>query len=430
MSELERLFEPSEDAWKTPKLNDPGSGAARSLRERVGADGADPDQMHNARLPHSAPDVPASTSTGVGLRTSDSGELSAGVSEPSVDLLALVGSAGGRSDYSGWGTPELARAGQRPSSPRQKLDAVNHLSVAVAVLAILMLVGAGAFAFIQRSFANPADEAMVSLGEREAELANETKQAQIASELYVASREEAAASAIAAADVLARLDGRIEAAPLNAARAAHTALEQAASQPVDVSVPAYTRAAIDEESLEQVAHAIDAVRRFRDSLGERVADVRDARSVVIAARAAFDKSLGDVEAALGAVALAQLAAETAADVALRDAVSTSMSRLRDVRGAGGDGLVEIGDLVSALDALAEENERALAEQREVTERPTPVPAVPRYSLPDGSGSVGPSQAATPEATSPSAEPAPQPEPSPSSSSPGDVGISPGDVEAG
>ncbi|MBT9606340.1 hypothetical protein [Microbacterium sp.] len=295
---------------------------------------------------------------------------------------------------------------------------MNFLSVAVAVLAILMLLGVGSFALVQRATANPADSAMASLREREAELANEISRAQTAAELYEASREQAAASASAAADVLESLDGTIEPETLAAAQAARLSLERVASTPIDASVPKYTRATIGEKSFQQVARAINTAQGLQDSLPELMTEVRRARADVMAASAEFNASMRKVAASLERIATARLS-DTAASAPFLDAVSAATARVRDAQGAGGDGLTQIRDLVSALEALTSESERVLTERRDATDRSAPAPNAPQFGTPPVVEPTEPSPVPSPQEASPPAEPPPAPNPSPSSSDPGE-----------
>ncbi len=312
------------------------------------------------------------------------------------------------------------------------MGAVNYFSVAAASLAILALVGTASFAVVQRATANPADEAMVSLREREAELANETQVLQTAADLYSASVSEAASLAESSAPVLAGLSGRVDAPALVSAEASRAALQKAAESAVPVSVPVYQRGSIDEKSLTDVGQAIDGVRLARESLPPLVTDARDARSQVVAALTGFRTDLKTVGAAIESSTAALLADNDSAGSAFRSALSDAAAKVAAAQQAGGDGLAEMTSFASAVDALRVEDARVRAiEQAERDAEPvTPTPRNPGSgtrpgdtSNPGGGSSsdegTDPSPSPSPEAPQPSPEPSvePTPEPSPTEEPP-------------
>lgn len=336
----------------------------------------------------------------------------------SVGLAALVGSAGARPDQLSWSAPETARAGKRPMFSRRRAGAVNIVSVAVSILAVLVLVAAASVALIQRATANPADDAMASLREREAELTNEIDQLRTAMDLYSVSLESARASTVAARDVLPRVGERLSPGSMNDAQSAQAAVERLAAQPASVSLPAYSRGSINERSLVDVGHALDKVREIENSLPDMMAAVRDARADLMAALTTFRGSLVPVGKALQTTAAERVADASAADESFRAAVAAASGELGNVQAAGGDGLAEMSAVVAALGALDVENQRVLDERRSGTEgtsRGTTVPrstspSIPRVPSPTPSAAASPTPA--PQATTP---PDPQPLPSESAS---------------
>ncbi len=289
-------------------------------------------------------------------------------------LEALVGAGRIEVAEAGWTAPELTQAGRRPLfGGRRRAGAVNYFSVAVAVLAVLALVGTVSFAVVQRATANPADDAMVSLREREAELANETKALQTSADLYAASASEAAGLASASAPVLGGLQGRVDAAPLAAAEASRASLEQVsvAALAAPASVPAYERDQIDEKSLADVGKALDAVHLAREALPALIADVREDRSRVVDALEAFRAALASVGAAIEAEAAKIAEANDSAAASYRSAVTDAAARVKAVQQAGGDGLGEMTSYAVAVDALRAENKRVVAiEEAERESAPT------------------------------------------------------------
>ncbi|MEV7873742.1 hypothetical protein [Microbacterium sp. NPDC089188] len=413
------------DAVKTNGLRDlVGAGAAES---------ADSGPSLSAIVGASAPSTASRASDLTSLVGAASS--SARSASPAADLSALVGrEPGRRADEAGWRAPELAQVGRRPLfGGRRRVGAVNYFSVAAATLAVLTLVGTASFAVVQRATANPADEAMISLREREAELANETKVLQTAADLYAASVSEAASLADSSAPVLAGLSGRVDASVLASAESSRTALQEAAESAVPVSVPVYQRGAIDEKSLTDVGQAIDGVRLAGESLPPLVTDARDARSQVVAALAAFRTELKTVGTAIESSTAALLAANDSAGSAFRSAVSDAASKVAAAQQAGGDGLSEMTAFASAVDALRAEDARvrAIEEAERDAEPVTPTPRNPGSgtrpgdtSNPGGGsssdGGTDPAPSPSPEPSQPSPEPSvePTPEPSPTEESPG------------
>lgn len=330
-------------------------------------------------------------------------------------LASLVGTGVGRADERGWLAPELAQAGKRPLfGGRRKAGAVNYLSIVVAAVAVVALVGTASFAVIQRATANPADEAMVSLGEREAELRNDTNVLQTAADLFATTRTDAQALADSSAVVLAGLQGRVDAAPLAAAETARVNLAASASTTLPVEVPQYSRPSIDEKSLPAVAAAIDDVRLAREALPALLTRVRDARASVVAAVDAFRGELRAVGAAIDASATKEIDANDAAADSFRTAVADAATRVRVAQQAGGDGLSDMPSFAVAVDALRAENTRILA-LRAAEEDEADARSPQRTVDPPSSGGQQPSdpQPSDPPSTEPTTPPAPEPQPEPS-----------------
>ncbi len=352
-------------------------------------------------------------------------------SSSAADLSAMVGSRSAEKlDDTGWRAPDLAQAGRRPLfGGRRKAGPVNYLSVAVATLAVVALVGTASFAVVLRATANPADDAMVSLREREAELANETKVLQTAVDLYAGSTSEAAALAETSAPVLAALQGRVDGAALTTAENARVVLAEKAKAAAPVSVPAYQRESIDEKSLDDVGQAIDDVRLARETLPPLITEARDARSSVVTALSDYRTALTSLGTAIQAEAAKLTAANESAGSNFRTAVTDAAARVVSAQQAGGDGLADMPAYAVAVDALRVENARVVAleeAEREATRnRPTtPNGGTDNGRDPDsdssdpGTPSPEPSQPApspdpepSPEPTQP--EPTPDPEPQPS-----------------
>ncbi|MDF2916644.1 MAG: outer rane receptor protein mostly Fe transport [Microbacterium sp.] len=342
----------------------------------------------------------------------------------SKDLSALVGAPTRQVvDSEGWRAPELAQVGARPLfGGRRKAGAVNYLSVAAATLAVVALVVTTSFAFIQRATANPADDAMISLREREAELANETKVLQTAADLFDSSVEEAASLADASAPVLAGLSGRVDGSVLGSVESARGALAAAAASAVTISVPAYQRAQIDEKDLADVGKAIDNVRLSRDELPALITDAREARSTIVSAISGYRAQLRSLGTAIESEASKLVAENDSAGSSFQTAVTDTAARVVTAQRAGGDGLAEMPAYAAAVDALRAENARIVALEEAERENSPSRPTAPiggtgnggdtgSDSSDSGSPAPQPSQPAPPPDPEPSPEPS-QPEPTP------------------
>lgn len=330
----------------------------------------------------------------------------------SAEELSVRATPMGKGAPGGWLPPELARAGARPLfGGHRRAGAVNYLSIGVAVIAIVALVGTATLALVQRTTANPATVAAVSLREREAELSNEIAELRTASSLYDAAVKEARALAEVSAPVLAGLQGRLNAASLLVADSSRSALLQSVAAAVPVSVPEYRRGAIDEESLADVAGAIDRVRVARESLPALVANARDGRSQVMAAISAFRLELSNLGAAMEAEVQTLLADNDFAEATLAAAVTDAAARVIDAQQAGGDGLAQMSAFGPAVDALRADNERArnlaIRDPQIFPFRPSPQgPTVDDPSSGGGMSTPNP----TPGGVPPSSEPGGTPDP--------------------
>lgn len=340
-----------------------------------------------------------------------------------LDLSLLPRSDGFAADEKGWRAPELAQVGKRPLfGGRRRAGAINYLSVAAAVVAVVALVGAVSLAVVQRATANPADDAMFSLREREAELANETKVLETAADLYDDSVEEAAALAEVSAPIVAGLAGRVDGAALVPVENARAALAAAAASSTAVRVPTYRRGQIDEKDLAQVGNAIDSVRLARGELPALIASARDARSTVVSAIAGYRAQLLSLGTAIESEAVKLVTENDSAGQTFRTSVTDAAARVVTSQRAGGDGLSEMPAYAAAVDALRAENARIVALEEAEREATPSRPTNPNGgnvnnrdadsdSSDPGTPSPEPSQPAPSPDPEPSPEP-PQPEPTP------------------
>lgn len=430
MNDLRTLFGPDTDSERNARPAGEPSTDTASLRALVGAP-TPASQQHRSEgssgLKALVGDsqAPHDDSTASELAALVGGTRANARPSLKTDLSSLVGSGGVAAEGAGWQAPELAQVGKRPMfGGRRKAGAVNYLSVAAAVIAVVALVGTASFAVVQRATANPADDAMVSLREREAELANETKTLQTAADLFDASVSEAANLGQSSATVFVALQGRVDAAPLATAEASRLNLLQVAAAAKPVSIPTYQRGSIDEKDLVDVGEAIDGVRLARESLPPLVTDVRDARSTVTAALTSFRGELSNLGSAIESEAAKAVTINDSASQSFRAAVTDAAARVKAAQQAGGDGLAEMPVYAAALDALRTENARILAlEQAERNAAPT-TPRNPGSGSNTGGGTNsgggsntgGGNQGGSPDTgTNPDpapSQPAPDPEPVP------------------
>ena len=287
------------------------------------------------------------------------------------------------------------------------------VNVIAASIAITLLVATAGLAVIQRATANPADEALGSLRIDEAALVNDTNMLATAVRLYMQTASDARSLSEASLPVLNGLVGKVDPVPLAAAETARAALADASTNVVSISVPAYARGSIDEDSLADVGKAIDKVRRAREALPAQVAQAREARGDVSALDTAFRTALGDLGVAIRTGADTQVAENMEAARSFRIAVLDAADRVGLAQDAGGDGLAEMSAYSAAVGALRAENSRVLTPDfdEQTARQPTSTGRQPTRSMP--------TQPPTPPSPAPTAEPA-----DPGSSTP-DPDVSPG-----
>lgn len=353
--------------------------------------------------------------------------------DPAPDLAALVGDPMPGSRWSAdqesrpsvggagavdreWLAPELARSGRRPRvSGRGRGGSVSTMSVIVAIAAVVMLAGTTTYAAIQRVTANPADEAMVSLREREAELRNDILGLVTSHDLLTLVLDDARGVSETAASVLPALQGRVADAPVSSAEAARVALDEKIASVPNIVLPDYQRPVLDEKSLSEVGHALDEVRRQREALPPVVDQVRFSRSAVASALDTFRDELRALGTEIESAAARIVDERDLASESFRVDVTDAASRVLSVQQSGSDGLAEMAVFASAVDALVVENERVLDEIQGRTPVRTPpvrsvVPTAP--SNPGGSSGEG------------------QPSPDPGSGTGGDVEPTPSPGDTG
>lgn len=260
----------------------------------------------------------------------------------------------------GWSAPEFTRPGRRPifggGSGRK---AARYMSVALSALVVVALAGAFSLAAYQRAAASPADDALVSLLEREIELKSELTTLRAVADAYSVAASDAVALAQSSEPVLLALRGRVSSAPLEAAEESRVALQQLGTDAPSVPIPLYSRGSVDNRSLADVAEALDEVWSVREQVRSIAAQARELQLQLSGARDSFRAELKSVGSAIQAEAAAIVAENDLAAEEIRAAVLDGAARVSSDQQAGKDGLVPMADYATAVDALRADNERAL-----------------------------------------------------------------------
>lgn len=275
-------------------------------------------------------------------------------STPPEDTRALQSLVGGRAR-----TPTVGGGGgAAPTRIRRVGSRVDVFNVVSAILAVCALVAATIVAVVVYSSRSPEAEAMRTLSQSEAVLANDTQGVNTAIARVAQSRTDGAAYAQQLELPLAQLAGMTDAAALADAEKARTdylAAVQAVTVPEPLVAPAVPQ--VDPKSLASIGAAIDAVtvqsgkaaamsdqvdkqraqllsldRTMKAAMATFATTVPLSAATIVKANAGAKKSLRDaVTATADAVALSGLA-DTAA-IATLPAYSTSVLAVRGDRSA-------------------------------------------------------------------------------------------------
>ncbi|MCT2085753.1 hypothetical protein M3D75_06470 [Microbacterium enclense] len=412
MYDLTALFPPQERVDHAPSPNGSGTalgrlvgGARDDASQSSGFVGEGLARRVGPRESRSTEDMSADLARRVGPREPRKTEFAfAGLSRltgpeaamrrpgPGGDFAALSRRVGKPEnvDERGWHAPELAKPGKRPfSNGRQTLSAVNLLSLAVAVVAVVILSATAGLALVQRITSDPAAEAMTTLREREAELQNETQVLATARGLYGASLSDASVLADAAGAIVVELEGILDRAALQPVERSRAALVAVIAGAPSIAVPEYRRPAIDDGSLDDIVVAIDKVRAAKEALVEPISEARASRSQVVASVDALKGELRATDSSIDVAAAEATRSNSAAADGFRSAVTDTAARVRAAHGSGSDGLTEMSAFAAAVRALRDENQRVLAlQQSEVVDPVRPDPYVAPF-VPEESGSTEP-----------------------------------------
>lgn len=236
---------------------------------------------------------------------------------PVDDTPALQALVGGR----GRATTMAAGPVAGPTSVRRAGNQVDVLSLVMAVLAVIALAIASVIAWVVISSASPEGDALRTLTQSEAVLANETQ----AVNASISRVEEARAASIVHAQQLAlpleQLTGMSDEAALAAAETARSAyLSALEGLTVPPAVGEFTAPAVDEESLPSIGAAIDEVTTRSSEVSAIATQVDDLREELVALDRTFATAMATFAATVPASATAIVEENSDADESFREAV--------------------------------------------------------------------------------------------------------------
>jgi len=286
-------------------------------------------------------------------------EASAPLVDDTAALQALVGGRG-RAVSMGGGPVS------GPTRVRREGNHVDALNVVVAVLAVLALIVASIVAGVVIASSSPETDALRTLSQTEAVLANDTQ----AVNAEIGRVDQARADGIAHAQQLTlpleQLAGMSDNAALSAAETARgeylTALEELVVPP---TVEPYVLPPVDEESLSSIGAAIDEVATRSTEVSAIADEVADLRTQVFA----LDRSLAAAMATFAATVPTSAAVIVAENPDAEDSFRQTVTETADAVAASALAtpasiatLPAYSTAVTALRADQERAEIAIAEQ--------------------------------------------------------------------
>lgn len=349
---------------------------------------------------------------------------------PATDVVGLAGMV----DRAAADTrpAEASRAVLVRGSRRRPHRRVDVLTISTAALAVVAVVTAAVVGGIQAASASPAADSLKVLESDEAEIQNATQALSSGidrlNEQVRTERADAAALKTALETMRSVPDPTrwewedprtvplVGAAALDAAIAEQDAYIAAlAAVDLPAKVGSYTRADIDEDSLDEVATAIDDAQTALGEIDDAAAALRDARTrvgAVVDAHAAKLQAYADTYATLATTLVED---NGDAERPLRDAVSTAGAAVVSSRLAGPAGVEALMTFRDAAIALMADQVRVIREQEEQARRDA---AQNNGGTDPGTGGSGQGDGGTPTdpATPPPTDPA-TPPPADSGSSP-------------
>jgi hypothetical protein len=261
-----------------------------------------------------------------------------------------------------------------PTRIRRAGNTVDVLNVVTAVIAVLALVLATVVAWIVIASASPETDALRTLSQSEAVLANETQAVNAAIGRVDQSRADGIALGQQFQLPLTQLQGMSDDAALAAAETARAAyLAALEGLAVPATVTAYASPPVDEESLPSIGAAIDGVSTRSTEVSGVADSIADLRTQLFTLDRTFAAAMATFAATLPASAQIIVEENPYADETFAEAVTQTADAVATSALATAESIATLSAYSTAVTALREDQERAeieIAEQlaREEDER--------------------------------------------------------------
>ncbi|PRA81992.1 hypothetical protein [Microbacterium sp. MYb66] len=280
-------------------------------------------------------------------------------------LLALVDAA-----EKAPGPAPLAAGEAGRATPRRGARRIDWISVSAATLAVTVVLGTLGFAGVQMANASPAATAAQALEEDEAALASAERGMTAAVDRLSAEIASGASQSTTTRSVIQGLEESI--AEPDAQAAALAAVDAYAAALAGVVLPevpqAFAPADVDEDSLTEVAAALDEVRERSAAVDDAVIEIRALRAAVDQNATTYRQALDVFAATFAARAALEVEENSSAGQELRDAVTAAAAALTTVPLDEAAGHQALAAYQEAVLALRREGERARIEAEAQAER--------------------------------------------------------------
>ena len=276
--------------------------------------------------------------------------------DDTAQLVRLVQSAAADA------APVVLSGGAKAKKSTRGHKRTDWLSVVAAVLAVAVVSATAVFGGIQIASASPAADALQSLAADEAALVNAQQSlsataARIEADV-TAGREDAARLEPALVAVEGYSDEPARAAAVQAVRDYLAGLDALV---LPEPAPAYSRPALDEDSLADVGAAIDDVQALSAELAEPTERMQALRATVTALRDRFVAQIAAFGATFPAWAQTVVDENDQADQSFRDALTTAAAAVPTGQAGGLLGIEAMLVLPPLVEALREDHQRVLDE---------------------------------------------------------------------
>ena len=258
-----------------------------------------------------------------------------------------------------------------PTSVRRAGNQVDVLNAVTSVLAVVALVMVTVVAWVAISSSSPENDALRTLSQSEAVLANETQAVNAAIGRLDTARADGIAHAEEFAASLAEAAGAADDAALAVADKARTdylAALGALAMPAAIEV--YSAPAVGEQSLASIGAAIDAVAIRTGEVAATAETVSDLRTQVQTLGRTFVAAMAAFAATIPPAAAAIVDASPDAEESFREAVLASADAVAATALAAPDSAATLTAYAAAVAALRDDQERAeraIAEERAARE---------------------------------------------------------------